>query len=680
VSRNLREADAVSGKRASVQHPSAIDQILSRTQSGREMVQDFVPLAESLEWELGQQYLKERGSAAFTADANPVPYVVNNSGELSSNAAEVLFESLERSAVSDQWSEKDDIYVLELGIGVGLFARFFLDHFRDLCRRHGRDYYDRLCYIAADRSPRMLLDVARHGILANHAGRYRLRVVDALKVDECLPYDVCFERSAISGQRSERKGRFHAVFLNYLLDCLPAAVLDVGEEEVKQLCVRTCVARRVNLADFTDMSLGMLQERAKSSDPRVRQELLECYGVFASEYEYRPLAMKNEERKTNNEEPGEGQPDDRAPAIPYLDFAVKFAREHRKRVLHNYGAIQCLEKLLGLLHPGGFILMNEYGMTKISEEDDFEHQRFSQTTAVGLNFPLLKGYFENSGQGTVGRIVYPSGDDKDGGEAGRIDNPSYGGGHSALASRPAPLAWLEPEGDEKRGIHTRLVGWDVADETIKCFQERFALSAFERTEAPVNKARECVKAGRFELAASLYRQALDRQPSNWVLLSEVASFLTYSLGDPKAGADLAKLGIRLNPACSSDLWCTLGDALFEWGRTAEAKAAYLRALAINPGDVRARFNLAFVHTRAKNYRPALAMVADALALDKTGQYRERLLAKQAEVLQLVAVKYQAEYLRMVNLVSKPASTENSNDKTQNTNKAQEPRSLSSDFF
>jgi len=40
---------------------------------------------------------------------------------------------------------------------------------------------------------------------------------------------------------------------------------------------------------------------------------------------------------------------------------------------------------------------------------------------------------------------------------------------------------------------------------------------------------------------------------------------------------------------------TLGcDALFEWGRTAEAKSAYLRALAINPEDVRARFNLAFV--------------------------------------------------------------------------------------
>src|SRR5580658_9765743 len=37
------------------------EQVLSHAQSGREVIQEFVPLAESLEWELGQQYLRERG-------------------------------------------------------------------------------------------------------------------------------------------------------------------------------------------------------------------------------------------------------------------------------------------------------------------------------------------------------------------------------------------------------------------------------------------------------------------------------------------------------------------------------------------------------------------------------------------------------------------------------------------
>jgi hypothetical protein len=129
VNTNLRERDAVSGKQAPLQASSAIEQILTRSQSGRDIVQDYVPLSDSLEWQLGQAYLKDRGSAAFTADANPVPYVVNNSGELSCNAAEVFFESLEARG---EGREEEDIYVLELGIGVGLFARFFLDRFRDL--------------------------------------------------------------------------------------------------------------------------------------------------------------------------------------------------------------------------------------------------------------------------------------------------------------------------------------------------------------------------------------------------------------------------------------------------------------------------------------------------------------------------------------------------------------------
>ena len=37
--------------------------------------------------------------------------------------------------------------VLELGIGIGLFARFFLDRFRELCACSGKDYYERLCYV-----------------------------------------------------------------------------------------------------------------------------------------------------------------------------------------------------------------------------------------------------------------------------------------------------------------------------------------------------------------------------------------------------------------------------------------------------------------------------------------------------------------------------------------------------
>src|SRR5207244_4197167 len=135
------------------------------------------------------------------------------------NAAEVFFTSLLEAEKAG--TLENDIFVLELGIGVGLFARFFLDHLKALSIQHKKDFYNRICYVAADRSERMLLDVLRHGVLGNHVGRYVVRCADAMKPEEKLPYDVRLRKA---------KGKpFRAVFLNYLLDCLPAAVLDMGD-------------------------------------------------------------------------------------------------------------------------------------------------------------------------------------------------------------------------------------------------------------------------------------------------------------------------------------------------------------------------------------------------------------------------------------------------------------------
>src|SRR6266849_4559438 len=81
---------------------SPAEQVLAHAQAGREVVQDFVPLADSLEWELGQQYLRQRGNKAFLSDSSPVPYVVNNDGSLSRNAADVFYASLVEAETAGQ--------------------------------------------------------------------------------------------------------------------------------------------------------------------------------------------------------------------------------------------------------------------------------------------------------------------------------------------------------------------------------------------------------------------------------------------------------------------------------------------------------------------------------------------------------------------------------------------------
>jgi tetratricopeptide (TPR) repeat protein len=641
------------------------EQILAKAQTSRAVIQQFVALADSLEWRLGQEYLRQRGNKAFLSDASPVPFVINNDGTLSRNAAEVFFASLVDAEEKGPLAE--EIFVLELGIGVGLFARYFLDALRELCRKAGKDYYDRLTYIAADRSARMLLDVARHGVLGEHLGHYVLRLVDALQ-PETLLRDALFgvpspptplpqgERGEspspatalhASGERGARPLR--AVFLNYLLDCLPAAVLDLsglpetpaGTEAVailvangtpqaagvKQLCVRTCVARNVRLEDYTDLTAEALAERARINDAAAQRELLEVYGLFASEYDYRPVDIQT---------------------LPLGEFALAFGRTRTKKLLHSYGAIQCLQRLLELVHEDGFILANDYGQTQVTAKDEFEHQRFSLATFVGVNFSELRAYFGETRDSTLARSASE-------------EEPSLTLRHeeSSLTRRAKVVMrqYLEPH-SESGSIHSRLLGHNLSYKTAVRFQECFSEAASAKLQEPLNQARECLKVGRFELGSTYYRQALELQPVNWVLLNEVAQFLIFSLRDVKAGIDIAKVALRLNPACSSELWNTLGDGLFEYGRHAEARSAYQKALEVNAADVRARYNLAWVHQREKDYGAALGMIAEALALDKTGQYRERLLAKQQEVVAQQVRKHQTEYLLLVNLVSKyPSPTQ-----------------------
>jgi tetratricopeptide (TPR) repeat protein len=259
----------------------------------------------------------------------------------------------------------------------------------------------------------------------------------------------------------------------------------------------------------------------------------------------------------------------------------------------------------------GLILINDYGQTMMSREDEFEHQRFSMATFVGVNFPLLERYFNQPNKGH----------------------------------------WIQPH-DEAGGIHSRLLCHKRVDKVITTFWERFSKAAYDHLHEPIELARTWARSGRFEMASSHYAQALERQPWNWVLLNEISMFLTFSLGDPKSGIEQAKTALALNPTCSAELWNTLGDGLYEFGRVEEARSAYLKALTVNETDVRAHFNLAFCHLRLKNFDDALRMLAEALALDRTGEYRERLIRKLQEVMEFVERRHRQMHLLLLNLVSK----------------------------
>jgi tetratricopeptide (TPR) repeat protein len=582
--------------------------LIEAAQAGRVVLQDYLPLAESLEWELGARYLERRGCRAFLSDPIPVPYIVNNTGLLSRHAAELLFRSL-----AAEGNTQGNLVVLELGIGLGLFARYFLDAFRDLCTLHRVDYYDRLVYIAADRSERMLLDTIRRGTFQHHPGRYLLRTIDALNPSRALRDD-----PALCGP-TERPLR--AVFLNYLLDCLPATVLQVraesdadrsggtsqGARRLFQLCVRTCLARGIDLREYTNDSSEDLARLAASDNPDDRSRLLNVFGLFTTEYDYRAI-----------------QPE----RIPYGSFIRDFIGRQPATVVHSHGAIACLERLLDLLGPRGFILINDYGSSEPATQYEFEHQRYTGSTFVGVNFALLGQFFAKAGN-----------EDKDRHEEGT-----------------SSVRWAEP-GEDSGRIVSRLLGDHLQAEVVTMFRERFTKVAWDRLEEPAQKAKAHAAQMRYEAAATAYRIAVVQQPWNWLLLQEVANFLTFGLRDARAGLEVARAGLELNPCCSAELWNAYGDALFSLGRIDQARLAYERAQAVNPDDVQARYNLSWVYLHRREHANALQVIAEGLAKDWRGEYRDRLLQKQVEVLADQARRARQEFQTLINRVSlSPRST------------------------
>lgn len=534
---------------------SAIE-ILASIQNDRLLIQDFRPLAESIEWELGQLYWEERGSRAFISD--DVPFTINNDGNLSKNAAEVLFVNLLESERNGMLESQ--IRVLEIGIGTGLFARYFLDAFQALCHQYDKDYYQKLCYIAADQSESMLADAEKHGIFSNHPDRYQLKIINAL--DPALALDAL----DIAQQYPLR-----AVFLNYVLDTLPASVLQVNDNQIKQLCIRTRLARGVNLSEYTSLSFADIVRKAAATNQYDKRELVDLYSLFALDYAYREVDLH---------------------AIPYGDFVVSFARSHASRcILNNHGALRCIECLLKKLNDKGFILINDYGYRhKDDPAEVYLHQRFSGSTAIGLNFDFLRFYLEESKQ----------------------------------------VCWLEPTEDNTH-IYTRLLIRRPMPQTTTRFDECFRKTTYDWIYQPAELARGYVNEGNYDAALGAYRQAIERQPRNPVLLEEISRCLTYDFRDYEAGLELARIGLDLNPI-SPGLWNIFGDNLYYLGRTEEAHDAFLRALELNPADVRSRYNLIYTYIHRKDYASALAMIKEGLFHDKTGEYRERFLEKQTEIL------------------------------------------------
>jgi tetratricopeptide (TPR) repeat protein len=317
----------------------------------------------------GGSVLGANGRVALVGNA--VPYLINNNGRPSEQAAAVLF------AICNERTDRGaPVVVLEVGAGSGLFARYFLDGFRALCAAKQAPFYDQLTYVVTDRARRTVQEWADRDLFGAHAGRVILATCDA-SFPETL--------SNIDGTPT-KLGPPCMVICNYVLDVLPAAVVRAGSAGAEQLCVRTHVTSTTPLlGQYSSLRIDEMRALASSNDRDERARLLAVLTVLEFEAGWRPVADT---------------------ALPHLAQALESGQGLERLVL-NHGALDAIDRWAARLAPDGCMLVRDYG--PVTREEVAAHaapQRFGASTAVGVNFPLLENHLIGLGW----NVLAPEGD------------------------------------------------------------------------------------------------------------------------------------------------------------------------------------------------------------------------------------------------------------------------------
>jgi tetratricopeptide (TPR) repeat protein len=345
---------------------------LSRVHVQPQALQEFRPLCECLEWELSALHWNQAGLLPFVE--SDVPFIINNTGRLSEHAAAVLFANCE------EFDDGGPVTVLELGAGTGLFAKYFLDVFRSMCRQERRDYDDRLLYLVSDQSPRTVEQWEERGQFDDHLAdgphRVELGVCDALQPGTFRP---------LKGSPRELSN-LRAVFCNYVLDVLPATVLRNGAQGAEELRIRTHLTSDRHLqAQYTKLGIDEIRELAQA-DAAEKARLIPLMSLLEFETAFVPVTE----------------------LPPHSSEVLSYGKD-LERVVFNYGAIRCLGACADLLGRAGFLLWNDYGSTERNQMTGYTaSQRFGPTSALGLNFPYLEFFFTSRGRS----VVKPEGDER----------------------------------------------------------------------------------------------------------------------------------------------------------------------------------------------------------------------------------------------------------------------------
>ncbi len=547
------------------------------------VLQEWTPLMQSLDWQLGLMAYQLRGAQAFTTQE--VPNLVNQGGLAAYRAAEVLFaHCLELDGAGTLEAE---IHMQELAMGLGLHAVQLLDRFALLCQQYGRDYYDRLTFWATDGTPKVLADARDRGIFERHTGHVVLALCDIAAPATAQRID--------TGEIVDLTGKLRAVVMTYALSILPAHSLrrivrqgEAGPETGWGLLVaRTLLRHPDDLPAYTTASADKIAQLAVADDLRAKAPLVPLYALIDLELALGNVALEqvelgDEVNRCANAiaaDLSQAGPADPAPGDVLGDVWV----------LHSGGAMRALQQLLDAnLRSDGVVLYRDYGpATAERANTNHVYQHYGPSTGTGINHYLLDRW---------------------------LGRPADQGGAGATVTAP--------HNEGEASIKTRLVARAELPQTRAAFELHFDIRAFDGLEAAIAHARTLL-GNRDPKALDAYRAALQVERDNWSLLHEVGEMALRNLGQHDLGRMFLQECLRINPWYCAPGWATLGDLLWTQGDIEGARDAYTKAIAANPEHPRGYLSKGALLYEQAQWADAVELAGQALARDLEGTHRDQ---------------------------------------------------------
>lgn len=177
----------------------------------------FVPLSESLIWELHRRYYHEKGVEAW--QSNDVPSYVTTNPFIAHSYAQVALAFIRDMPLSDS---DQPIYIVEMGAGSGRFAYHFL---RTFFEEYGDEAQQQrpVCYVMTDISEANLRSWAGHAQLQHFVEQGRLDFAAYNPTQQ----DVLQLRSSGNLLSADTLEQPLLCIANYLFDCIEQDVFEI---------------------------------------------------------------------------------------------------------------------------------------------------------------------------------------------------------------------------------------------------------------------------------------------------------------------------------------------------------------------------------------------------------------------------------------------------------------------